>query len=863
MERISVPPHPAPRPARRRPAAALCALLALSQGPRPSAPSGAAGDKLDGALQRLVAERGPDARLEALLYLGDACDLAAIERQLDRERAGRAERHRVVVQALMDKAAATQGPLLVHLGALQAEGRVGRVTPLWIANAVAVEAPGAELIALARRPDVARVRHDVPIATVAHESAATAPVGPARGPDGADTPEPGLVAIRVPEAWARGFNGAGRLVSSLDTGVHGPHPALRTRWRGLDPAYAGHPEWAWFDPVTGTHQPSNLNSAHGTATMGVLCGGAPGDAVGVAPGAQWISAAVIARGTGDELSLAMQAFQWTADPDGDPRTVDDVPDVSSNSWGSAAVPACDEGLWSFLDGVEAAGVVVVFAVGNEGTGPVLRPMDRATDEWRSFTVGALRGNDPGLTLWENSSRGPSVCTPDGSAAVKPELAAPGVNVRTCAPIAFPSYYVLRTGTSYAAPHVAGVVALMRQADPDITVKEVKAILLATATDLGAPGEDNGYGHGLVDAAAAVEAVLARRVIRVPSEQPTLADAVAAASAGATVLLADGIYAGAANRGLVLERSLTIASENGPQACVLDAEGLDFGLLARGPLAHVTLAGLTIRRGAAPAANDGLGGGLLVRDGARATLRDCRIEACRASAGGGGIAFSGGRELDVERCVVEGNEALGAGARGGGLLLELGPSTETVRIADARIAGNASFGGGGGLHVFAEPGSDANVELRNLTLAENRVVGRSPRELGGGMRLETPGAVLVRNCILWGNDVDSDPGHGGRGDELALAPGSSAVLVLYSDVRGGAALVPGLDPFTQWGPGNLDVDPLFQDPPGDYHLRKTSPCVNAGDPAFVPGPDATDLDGQPRLSGARVDMGADERPMGTR
>ena len=102
------------------------------------------------------------------------------------------------------------------------------------------------------------------------------------------------------------------LVATLDTGVDGNHPALASRWRGVaDPRYAGHPEWAFFDPVTGQTFPFDSGS-HGTHTMGTVCGGAPGDEVGVAPGAQWIHAGVIDRvGISQTVADAI-APSWSA-----------------------------------------------------------------------------------------------------------------------------------------------------------------------------------------------------------------------------------------------------------------------------------------------------------------------------------------------------------------------------------------------------------------------------------------------------------------------------------------------------------------------------------------------------------------------
>jgi bacillopeptidase F len=320
--------------------------------------------------------------------------------------------------------------------------------------------------------------------------------------------EPGVVAVRAPEVWGMGITGEGVLVATLDTGVEGSHPALASRWRGNDPAYAGNPEWAWFDPVSSTTFPTAFGS-HGTHTMGTVCGGAPGDEVGVAPGAEWIHAAVIDRvSIPQTVADALLAFEWMIDPDGDPGTDFDVPDVCSNSWGlvtSHGYEPCDPLFWGHLDACEAAGIVILFSAGNEGFSGLRRPADRATDDYRTCAVAAVDGNVPGWPIAGFSSRGPTNCTPFGDPAIKPDIAAPGVSVRSSVP---GGAYGNSDGTSMASPHVNGVVALMRQANPDLAVEQIKQIIYDTAFDLGAPGEDNDYGWGMVDAFEAVQAALA-------------------------------------------------------------------------------------------------------------------------------------------------------------------------------------------------------------------------------------------------------------------------------------------------------------------------------------------------------------------
>lgn len=173
-----------------------------------------------------------------------------------------------------------------------------------------------------------------------------------------------------------------------------------------------------------------------------------------------------------------------------PGTVDDVPDVVNCSWGyRQEVISCLDIFWKAIDNLEALGTVVVFASGNEGPGAMTlrNPANRATTPFNTFSVGST--DTLGVQISSFSSRGPSDCD---SVSIKPEVAAPGHLVRTTE---VNGNYILASGTSFAAPHVAGAVALLRQVNPNATVEEIKWALMSSAVDRGDPGEDNSFGWG--------------------------------------------------------------------------------------------------------------------------------------------------------------------------------------------------------------------------------------------------------------------------------------------------------------------------------------------------------------------------------
>jgi hypothetical protein len=476
--------------------------------------------EVDINLQQVLDRTPASEQVGMLVYLTHQADVKQLEGQLLQDRLARRDRHAAVVTALQQAATHGQADVLAWLDA-QPKTAVSEVVPFWITSVIAMKATPAVAETLATRDDVAVATLDYGIELI--EPAAGNGV-PTDTTTAANAPEQGLISIGAPDVWAMGYTGQGVVVSNMDTGVQGSHEALADRWRGLNPLYDGNPQWAFYDPYTGNHSFPFDSGSHGTHTMGTVCGGSPGGQIGVAPGAEWIAAAPIDRYTIEQtVSDAILSFQWLAEPDGNPLTSFDVPHTNSNSWGlvtSHGYPECDQTFWSFIDNCEAAGVIVLFSAGNEGSSGLRRPADRALDDFRNMAVAAT---DPynGDSIASFSSRGPTQCTSDGSSAIKPDIAAPGVDTYSSVPGGYSSY----SGTSMASPHVNGVMALMLSANPDLSSEQVKQIIYDTAIEKGPVGKDNDFGYGLIDAVAAVESALSTVSLTIdyPDGRPELLD----------------------------------------------------------------------------------------------------------------------------------------------------------------------------------------------------------------------------------------------------------------------------------------------------------------------------------------------------
>lgn len=398
--------------------------------------------------------------------------------------------HAQLVQDLL-AASARSSPFVDFVHHLADSGHVSNIVAYWIADAVSFSVDVKSLDQIANHPDLHYLIEDQPLQLID-------PVSTKQSEPGNSGSDDAMQLTGVRELWNRGCTGHGRLVCSFDTGVEGTHPALANSWLG---ANGGTHLQSWFDPY-GTTSPTD-NNGHGTHTMGIMVGRDGADTIGVAFDARWMCASVIDRGQtlNKTVSDIIAAFQWAADPDGNPQTVDDLPDVVCNSWGipRGLFAPCDQTFWQAIDNLEALGVVVIFACGNEGPNPatIRNPADRTSSPTNSFSIGAVDQTQIDLPIAPFSSRGPASCD---STEIKPEIVAPGVSIRS----SFKGGgYKLMSGTSMAAPFVAGCIALMREYNPEATVEEIKNALIQSASDLGSTGKDNNYGWGFINVARAL------------------------------------------------------------------------------------------------------------------------------------------------------------------------------------------------------------------------------------------------------------------------------------------------------------------------------------------------------------------------
>ena len=447
--------------------------------------------------------------LDYLIYFEDKADLSGAE-ELPWE-----ERGWFVYNALTAQADRSQAGVRAFL-----DRRGVSYQSFWIQNVIAVEASSSttlygltRFVEIQSLQSVPQVFIEDPLEKQVEKSAEI------------QTATDNLLHIRADQAWALGFRGEDFVVGSIDSGVRYTHEALADPYRGNLGNGAFDHNYSWWDAVGGKDAAYD-DHGHGSHTTGIMVG-TEGDQtrIGIAPEASWIACKAISGsgfGYGWDFLECGQFMLAPWDLEGQHSNPSLRPHVVNNSWGSCATTYSD---WyeDTIDAWLAAGIYPVFSNGNAGNCSLSSPpgLNTVGNPARSYHVTAVGSTGKANGLYaDHSNWGPTdsedVLNPAGYPWIKPQVVAPGLGIRSAVASADDAY-AYWGGTSMAAPHVAGLVALMWGAGDCLvgdyvtteSLMQDSAVPIPYDTGNGDEGPGNVPNHatgwGEIDALAAVSA----------------------------------------------------------------------------------------------------------------------------------------------------------------------------------------------------------------------------------------------------------------------------------------------------------------------------------------------------------------------
>lgn len=410
--------------------------------------------------------------IRIIVHMSNQADLTQLPKEVSKNEK---------LRYLQEYAISDQAAILEYLNTLG--NRISHLQTYWIFNGLALAATRDIVESVAGRTDVEYVIDDFVVEL--HN---------ASNKLHRDTREPewNISIVNAPQCWDLGINGTNIIVGNIDTGVEVTHPALTGKWI----------DGGWYDAVNGLPTPYD-DVDHGTHTMGTICGGDGNgpftDDIGVAPGSRFICAKAFTREVGYAIWIH-NCFQWYASQNAT---------IINNSWGNDNTT--QQEFWNDCQNLRSLGIYPVFSIGNNG----LSGLGTAGTPGNFPTITGVGATDSNDDIWDKSSRGPAPNQlpwndpqywgrPDWN-RVKPDISAPGVNVRSSVP---GGGYEPKNGTSMAAPHVAGAIALCLQLEQDLDYYTLYNTLLDYADKpfQGGPYPNNDYGWGRLNCYATLDYV---------------------------------------------------------------------------------------------------------------------------------------------------------------------------------------------------------------------------------------------------------------------------------------------------------------------------------------------------------------------
>ncbi|MGN9777500.1 S8 family serine peptidase [Micromonospora sp. H33] len=453
------------------------------------------------------------------IHFGQKADLTQASAIKDWARRGTA-----VADALKKTAAESQAKIRAEL-----DSTGTKYQTFWASNAIKVSGGSQEMaLSIAAHAEVdglyAPVEYKVPEVTQGTDEKTV------------NALEWGIANINADDVWSQyGVEGAGITVANIDTGVQFNHPALVNSYRGNNGDGTFDHNYNWFKAAGSCAAAPCDSNGHGTHTMGTMAGSDGANKIGVAPEVKWIAA----NGCCPSDAALIASGEWMLEPrdlNGQNPDASKRPNIINNSWGTT-LPSNDPFMEDVTLAWTASGIFGTWSNGNSG--PACQTSGSPGSRTSNYSAGAYDINN---NIASFSARGAGQ---DGQ--IKPNLSAPGVNVRSSVP---GSAYASFNGTSMAAPHLAGAIALLWSAAPALVgeVAATRELLDNTAIDKadtqcgGTTDDNNVYGEGRLDALALLNSAPI-------GDTGTLAGTITDAATNAPIAGATVTLTGAASRQL--------------------------------------------------------------------------------------------------------------------------------------------------------------------------------------------------------------------------------------------------------------------------------------------------------------------------